>query len=125
MKFYRCDRCGNVVALATVGGGTLSCCGQAMTELVPNTQDGAKEKHVPVAKVVGSEVEVQVGEVLHPMIDVHYIEWIYLLTDKGGSFHFLKPGMEPKTVFALAEGEKPLEVYAYCNKHGLYSAKIA
>ncbi len=27
---YRCDTCGNVVAVTKVGGGTLVCCGQDM-----------------------------------------------------------------------------------------------
>ena len=30
-EFYRCERCGNVVALLVKGGGTLTCCGAAMT----------------------------------------------------------------------------------------------
>ena len=28
---YRCEKCGNVVEVQAVGGGTLSCCGQDMT----------------------------------------------------------------------------------------------
>lgn len=35
--FYRCGVCGNVVALVTKGGGTLSCCGQEMAKLDANT----------------------------------------------------------------------------------------
>ena len=44
--------------------------------------DGAKEKHVPVVKCDGNLVEVTVGEVAHPMQDVHFIEWISIETDK-------------------------------------------
>ena len=45
--FYRCERCGNIVALVNVGGGTLSCCGQEMTKLIANSTDAAQEKHEP------------------------------------------------------------------------------
>ena len=36
-KFYVCKLCGNIVVLIHDGGGTLSCCGQPMQELVANT----------------------------------------------------------------------------------------
>ena len=45
VDFYRCERCGNIVALIKKGGGTLTCCGQAMTKLEANSTDAAKEKH--------------------------------------------------------------------------------
>jgi Desulfoferrodoxin len=32
--------------------------------------------------------------------------------------------MEPKVVFQIAENEVVLEVLAYCNKHGLWAAKL-
>ena len=95
-----------------------------MLELKAGTTDAATEKHVPVVAEKDGKVFVQVGEVIHPMLENHFIEWIYLLTDKGGTFHFLKPGDEPKTVFALLEDEVPLEVYEYCNLHGLWKADL-
>jgi desulfoferrodoxin-like iron-binding protein len=42
-EFYRCERCGNVVALLVKGGGTLTCCGAAMTKLVAKTADAGSE----------------------------------------------------------------------------------
>ena len=84
--------------------------------------DGAKEKHVPVVKCAGNLVEVTVGEVAHPMQDVHFIEWISIETDKGYQVKSLNPGEEPKVKFLLLEGEKLLNVYAYCNLHGLWKA---
>ena len=41
-----------------------------------------------------------------------------------GQRHELAPGGEPKTVFALAEGEKAVAAYAYCNLHGLWKTDI-
>lgn len=33
---YRCNKCGNVVEVSNVGGGTLSCCGQDMEMITEN-----------------------------------------------------------------------------------------
>ena len=117
VKFLKCSICGNIVGLIQDGG-------KPMQELVANTEDAAQEKHVPVITVDGSTVRVAVGSVEHPMIEKHYIQWIYLQTTHGGQRYILKPGDKPEAVFALAEGAAPLAAYAYCNLHGLWTAKL-
>jgi desulfoferrodoxin FeS4 iron-binding domain len=82
VSFYRCEKCGNMIASVKVGGGTLTCCGQPMTKLIANSTDAAKEKHVPVAAVEGDKIKVTVGSVEHPMTAEHYIEWIALAAGK-------------------------------------------
>ena len=89
-------------------------------ELIANTTDGAHEKHVPVIEQQGDHVVVRVGSVAHPMLDVHYIEWIVLQTKDGVQRNALKPGDAPKAVFALLEGDEVEAVYAYCNLHSLW-----
>lgn len=121
-KFYKCEHCGNIITMIEDKGVPVMCCGQKMTELVPGVSDGAAEKHVPVFTVKGNTVSVVIGEVEHPMIDTHYIEWICLQTTSGNQIKYLKPGEEPKAVFALTEGESVEAVYAYCNLHGLWKA---
>jgi superoxide reductase len=121
-KFYVCKLCGNIVVLIHDGGGTLSCCGQPMQELVANTSDGATEKHVPVIEAQGNKVTVKVGSVTHPMLPEHFIQWIYLQTQKGGQRVDLHPGEEPLAHFILAEGDKIVAAYEYCNLHGLWKA---
>ena len=83
MKFYRCLHCHSLVAKLNEPGSTPSCCGEMMQELIPNEGDGAFEKHVPEVKIEDNRVLVQVGSTLHPMTEAHYIEWIYLKTDKA------------------------------------------
>ena len=100
----------------------VKCCGETTVEMVPNTSDGAGEKHVPVIEKDGNKVTVKVGEVAHPMQDDHFIEWVALETEQGNQRKPLKPGCEPKVTFALAEGDKVKAVYAYCNLHGLWKA---
>ncbi|MEF9840732.1 MAG: desulfoferrodoxin, partial [Lachnospiraceae bacterium] len=46
-KFYVCEVCGNLIGLIHDSGVPMDCCGQAMTELVPNTVEASTEKHIP------------------------------------------------------------------------------
>ena len=123
-KFYICEHCGNIVAKVHDAGVPVFCCGQKMTELVPGAVDASLEKHVPVVSVEGNVVKVEIGSVAHPMVEEHYIPWLYLQTSVGGQQKNLLPGAEPVVTFALAEGEQPVAVYAYCNLHGLWKAEI-
>ena len=123
-KFFICKHCGNIVGMIHDAGVPLVCCGEEMSELVANTTDGAQEKHVPVVTVTGSTVHVAVGSVEHPMLDAHYIQWIYLETEQGGQRKALKPGGKPAATFILTEDDKPVAAYEYCNLHGLWMAKI-
>ena len=122
MKFVKCEICGKIVAVVNDSACPTKCCGEAMKELVPNTQDGAREKHLPVYKVEGNIVHVVVGEVEHPMLENHYIQWIVLETNKGNQRKVLKPGEKPQADFALLPGEEVVAVYEFCNLHGLYKA---
>ncbi len=63
-----------------------------------------------------------VGAAAHPMVDVHYIEWIALETVKGAQRKVLQPGEAPVAEFALTEDDSVVAVYAYCNLHGLWKA---
>lgn len=93
-----------------------------MEELFPNTEDAAKEKHVPVVDQFNFSVMVSVGADAHPMIQAHYIEWIALQTESGLQFHFLKPGDPPCYEFQVQENERFVAAFAYCNLHGLWKA---
>lgn len=122
-KFYVCAHCGNLVEMVSDAGVTPICCGEKMKELVPNTVEASGEKHIPAVQVGDGIVEVNVGSVDHPMADVHWIEWIQLVTDKGSYRKQLNPGEAPKASFLLSD-EKPLAVYAYCNLHGLWKTDL-
>ena len=123
ISFYKCKKCGKVVAMLKGSPCDTMCCGEAMTELTANTTDAAVEKHVPVVTVNGNTVEVNVGSVTHPMEEKHFIEWIALETKNGNQLKNLKPGDAPKAVFALTDGDEVIRAYAYCNLHGLWADK--
>lgn len=122
MKFYKCEHCGQIVAIVKGTGVPVICCGEAMKEIVPGTVDASLEKHVPVYEVKDGIVKVTVGSVEHPMLEEHYIEWIALETKMGNQRKALKPGDAPAACFAICEGDEVVAVYEYCNLHGLWKA---
>ncbi len=124
MKFYKCNTCGNIITKLVDSKVPVSCCGSAMEELKPGTTDAALEKHVPSVTVDGNVVKVQVGEVEHPMLDEHFIQFIVLETANGSQTKTLNPGEKPAAEFVVADGDKPVAVYEYCNLHGLWMKEI-
>lgn len=120
MNIFKCAICGNMVEVLFVGGGTLSCCGQAMNLLEENSVDAAVEKHVPVVDKAGSTVSVFVGDVVHPMMENHYIEWIEVITASKILRKWLEPGNEPKADFDI--DEEIVKVREHCNLHGIWKA---
>lgn len=122
-RFFVCRHCGNLVGVIRDSGVPMICCGEAMSELVANTVDASFEKHLPHVERKGTFLEVTVGEVEHPMAEEHYIEWVYLLTSRGGERRTLKPGEPPKVNFCVKNTE-PVAVYAYCNLHGLWKTEL-
>lgn len=122
-KLYKCLKCGQVVAKVKATGCTPVCCGEPMMELSANTEDAAMEKHVPVISQEGNVVTVKVGSVPHPMVEDHYISPIAIETTEGIHVKELNPGDAPEASFVLAEGEKLIAAYEYCNKHNLWKAE--
>ena len=116
MKIYQCVECKKVI----VSDVELKLDG--WKELIANTTDAAQEKHVPVYEVKCGKVRVSVGSVGHPMGAEHLIEWVLLVTTQGHQFKRLSADGTPEVAFGLAAGEKVVEVYAYCNLHGLWKA---
>ncbi|MBR4944760.1 MAG: desulfoferrodoxin [Peptococcaceae bacterium] len=121
-KFFICEHCGNIVAMVKASGVPVVCCGQPMKELVPGTTDAAAEKHVPAYSVEGNVVKVKVGEVAHPMIPEHFIEWVSLQTKQGNQRKVLVPESAPEVSFLIDADDEVEAVYAYCNLHGLWKA---
>jgi len=121
-KFYVCKHCGNMVGMIKDAGVNPVCCGEKMEEVIANTVDAAKEKHVPVVTIDNNKINVKVGEVEHPMTSEHLIEWVYIKTVEGGQRKALND--KPEADFIITDSDKVLEVYAYCNLHGLWKVEL-
>ncbi len=120
MEFYICKHCGNLITFIDTQGPPVTCCGDKMQRLEPNTVDAAKEKHVPVMQREGSRVMVSVGSLPHPMLQEHHIAWLALESRQGIQVKKLNPTGEPQAVFAMEDTDGPVAAYAYCNLHGLW-----
>lgn len=123
MKFYKCGKCGNTFEVIVDAAIVPVCCDTHMNILNSNTDEkGSKEKHIPVYTKEKNKVTVWVGSIIHPSEEDHYIEWISLETSSGRYKKYLKPGEAPRVTFFLSdEKEDVINIYAYCNVHGLWS----
>lgn len=122
MEMYICSHCKNIITFLENSGVPVMCCGQKMQKIEPNTFDAAQEKHVPVIKVEGLLATVSVGEITHPMQEDHFIKFIILETSEGVKIKRLNYTDAPVAIFPLLDGEKVLNAYEYCNKHGVWKA---
>lgn len=120
-KFYVCPICGNVIGLIDGDMSHVTCCGKPMLLLEANTVDAAQEKHVPVYEKVEDEIVVRVGEIEHPMEKEHFITWIAQVTENVTTRIRLYPEQDTTVRFKYIPGAT---IYAYCNKHGLWSKKV-
>ncbi|MCR3761922.1 desulfoferrodoxin family protein [Clostridium felsineum] len=121
LEIYICKKCGNAVLLIEEGGGTLTCCSEPMTKITANTTDAAQEKHVPHITKNGSDIDVSVGSVEHPMTPEHFIQWIVLVSGDRMEMVKLSPDKKPTAHFKNVTNGT---IYAYCNLHSLWKADI-
>ncbi|MBO5398372.1 MAG: desulfoferrodoxin [Clostridia bacterium] len=117
----KCMKCGAVVKViedCNCEDCGIKCCGEQMVVLKPNTTDAAVEKHVPTYERVEDEIFVKVN---HVMEKEHFIEWIAMVTDTQECTVTLYPEQNAECRFKYVPGAM---LYAYCNKHGLWSAEV-
>ncbi len=124
MNYYLCGKCGNIAELVRDGGHDMFCCNEKMRPLDKEGMIGPAEKHLPKCECKGDVVRVSVAETEHPMSEEHYIGWIALTTDKGVQRKAFLPSDKPVADFPVLTGERPLEVYAFCNLHGLWKKEL-
>ena len=122
MEIYQCPHCGNQVFMVHDAGVPIVCCGEPMQKLEAGSTDAALEKHVPAVQVDGGTLRVTVGEVPHPMMEEHFIQWIAVEQGDRVQFARLHPNEPPKAEFAIEPG-KEYVVYEYCNLHGLWKTE--
>lgn len=123
-EVYKCEICGNIVEVLHEGRGELVCCGQPMKKMEEkDNEEGLNEKHIPMAEEKENEIIVKIGEVEHPMINEHHIEWVELHTEKGVYREELGPNQKP-TINLKKPKEKLTKVRSYCNLHGLWIKEL-
>ena len=118
LRVYECKECKKTL----VSAEELKLDG--WVELVAGSTDAAQEKHVPVVTKKCKTVKVDVGSVAHPMSAEHLIEWVALETEQGYQLKKLLADGVPACTFTLADGDKAVAVYAFCNLHGLWKTEL-
>ena len=111
-RFYVCPVCGNV--LYALGEGSYSCCGVA---LAPAEAAEPDEGHALVVESIEDEWYATLD---HPMRKDHYISFIAYVTTDGVTIKKLYPEQEAAARFR--RGQSGI-IVAYCNRHGLVSAR--
>ena len=124
MKIYKCPVCGNVIEKLYDSSVPVVCCGKPMEELKAGVTDAALEKHVPVCEVKDGRLTVKVGSVEHPMTKEHYIAFIIAKAGETVMRRELTPEDKPEAEFCLNGYHGNVEVYEYCNLHGLWKADL-
>jgi len=119
-ELYYCKHCHKLAEVAIGGSGFMSCCGEVMTLLQPNTTDASQEKHVPIIVDKDDCIEVKVGGVDHPMTVEHHIVFIEVITGHGVYRKYFKPGDPPHFHFPYKNYEI-IQVRTFCNLHMLWS----
>lgn len=116
LKLKKCNICGRIVEVKD--DEPVICCGQEMVDVIPNSVDAAVEKHVPTYERVEDEIYVKVN---HVMEKEHYIEWLTMVANGETTKVELFPEQEASARFKYVKGAK---LYAYCNKHGLWTTDV-
>lgn len=122
--FFTCDNCHTIIEEIIGAEKEFTCCSIPMKRMSANTSEGAREKHLPVVQRKGNKITVEVGSVFHPMSEEHSIEWVCLQTEAGIQRTHLCPAKEPVAVFYIADDDRPIAAYAYCNLHGFWKTEI-
>lgn len=123
-KFFRCNVCGFYAVQIDGHNGPMTCCGASLQELKAGVTDASKEKHIPKVVQNGNIVTVEVGSVMHPQTEEHFIGFVYLQTQNGGQLVKLSKDKPPVASFALVDGDKAIAAYEWCNLHGLWKLDI-
>ena len=86
-------------------------------------QEEMQEKHIPVFISENGTDIVQVGTVLHPMNDDHYIMFIETISEDKNCVHlqYLHPGQEAKMLLEKKIGK--MKAIEFCNLHGLWEGE--
>ena len=85
-------------------------------------------KYLPVIKIYQNTVTVEIVVVPYPIMDAHYVIWIYIQTEKDGQRKAFPSDDEPIVDFALTRDDEVLNhmlavIFMGCDKINFISRK--
>ena len=120
--FYKCPKCGNVVVKLVDSGAPLSCCGMQMQPLLPNAVDAESRRYLPdVTLLEDRRLSIDPCPGGSCSLADDEIVFIYVEFEGGGTW--LDTCSPVKVVLPIGD-HRPIAVYKYCSKHGLWCVKI-
>ena len=111
-RLYACPVCGNV--LHAMGEAVISCCGVSLPPLAP---EAAEDGHAMSIELIEDELYVSLD---HPMAKGHHISFLAAVSPDCIQLVKLYPEGDAAARFRRA-GVR--DVYAYCNRHGLFRSR--
>lgn len=114
--FKKCSICGNEVLVMKDSGNNIVCCGKQMEIMSPKTPK-EHDEHMPYVYQADDKVLITIK---HSNSEEHHIEWIILETSKGFYKTVLEKDEIPSAIYNLQKDEFVVNIYFYCNMHGLF-----
>lgn len=112
-SFYICPICGNI--LISSGTAVVSCCGITLIPEEAELPDAAHAFHI---EMVEDEYFISIT---HEMSRSHNISFFAAVNDYSVQLVKLYPESNAETRFKIGTTNK---LYAYCNRHGLFSTEV-
>src|SRR3989338_6728923 len=133
MKGFICKVCG----YAAINGKAPEKCPVCQTtafeekDIIKTAKDeGPKEKHVPVIKIVKkcgligegcTDINVKIGEVSHPMLPEHFIVFVDFYVDNEWVERVhLSPQLNPAAGAHIKASAGKVTAIEFCNLHGYW-----
>jgi superoxide reductase len=119
--FYHCRNCDTIVELVENGGHSLRCCDKPMELEEVKEYGNLSEYHLPQLRHQDGLLYVSVGAKMHPQSEDHHISFIVLVSKQTVKRINIKGDGPATAIFAdMDHGD----VYAYCNKHGIWKTSF-
>ncbi|WP_409199640.1 desulfoferrodoxin family protein [Methanobrevibacter sp. DSM 116169] len=119
-ELYKCNKCDYIVEMIHGGACEMKCCDEEMELLKAIQKEEGTEKHIPIITVDADKIKIDIGEVPHPMVEEHWINFVELFVGDQIFRQELYPGDEPSVTFNVASKGEEVSARIYCNIHGLW-----
>lgn len=119
-EIFKCDVCGNMVEIIHGGQGELVCCNEPMKLINSQDEETMFEKHKPVILSDNTNITIKVGEIFHPMIAEHHINFIEAISLDGKYLYRKYLDIEELPLMEFFCKTDKMKARELCNIHGLF-----
>lgn len=118
MKIFKCEECEKLIyTFDTNDYEVVNCCEKEVIRI--DNISTTDPDHAITYERIGNFVKVKVFEGNHAMTNVHHLEYLILESSKKTIRHNFDDEILSEAIFLLSEKEEVLNIYTFCNIHGL------